>query len=191
MFESFTQTLYQIDINLFYWLFQGFYHPPIVEMIMPYFNIIGTVYFLAPIFIILLFFGNDKTKKVSLLCLVALVLCYLSSEILKWGVARPRPYEFLPNITPAYFPGGYAFPSGHATNIFAVSTILGIKLGYMVIFLVLAILVAVSRIYQGVHYPSDIIFGALLGIIIALIVLRLEDNFWLFFLKLKKELVHR
>lgn len=185
------ELLYQWDVNIFYWLFMGFYHPPLVDQIMPFFNIIGTGYFLAPVFIVLLVFGNDNTKKASLLCLLALLICYVSSEILKFEVARLRPYDALPNITPYYYPEGYSFPSGHATNVFAVSTILGVKLGYIVLFFVLALLIAISRVYQGVHYPSDIIFGALLGVLIALIVLRWEDNIWLFFLKLKKELVHR
>lgn len=68
--------------------------------------------------------------------------------------------------------GQYSFYSSHASNHFAIATWMSIflskKIKYSAVFLFLwAVLIAYSRIYLGVHYPLDVIFGALMGFIIA------------------------
>jgi undecaprenyl-diphosphatase len=66
---------------------------------------------------------------------------------------------------------GFSFPSGHATTSFCLATVIAMrypKLRYPIF--ILAIIVALSRPYVGVHYPSDILIGAVLGIFIGYIV---------------------
>ena len=72
-------------------------------------------------------------------------------------------------------PATYSFPSGHATVSFACATILTFAIPRLVVPLyALAALVAFSRVYVGVHYPSDVVVGAVLGILIAIALRTLE-----------------
>jgi undecaprenyl-diphosphatase len=66
--------------------------------------------------------------------------------------------------------GMYGFVSSHAANVFGLATITSLvfrKYTYSVFIFIWAFIVSYSRIYVGRHYPSDVLFGALLGIIIA------------------------
>lgn len=84
--------------------------------------------------------------------------------ILKPLIARPRPMESMGVWRVISEPGSFSFPSGHATTAFAMATVLAAyepRFGWM--FVGIAILIAWSRVYLGVHYPSDVIAGALLG----------------------------
>ena len=81
-------------------------------------------------------------------------------------------------------PTDFSFPSGHASSSFAAAlTIYFYFKGMGIFFLVVAILIAISRIYHFVHYPSDVIIGAILGIIIAIVTKNNYDKFILDFLQ--------
>ena len=84
------------------------------------------------------------------------------------GVARHRPFETQlgpPSST-------HSFPSGHAATSFACATVLSFYVPrYRVACFGLAALVALSRVYNGMHYPTDVLAGALLGVLIALLLL--------------------
>ncbi len=74
--------------------------------------------------------------------------------------------------------GMYGFVSSHASNTFAIAVFIGMILKsfyprIMLLLLIWASIVSYSRIYAGVHYPADILFGALLGVFLALLVLKL------------------
>ncbi len=98
--------------------------------------------------------------------IIALGLTNLFVLALKLGVARPRPPVLAPLLTDYTFP---SFPSGHAASAFCSSVFLifAWRRWYLTVTLgVYASLIALSRVYIGVHYPSDIIAGALLGAVI-------------------------
>jgi membrane-associated phospholipid phosphatase len=66
-------------------------------------------------------------------------------------------------------PATYSFPSGHATVSFACATVLALAVPRLrVPLIVLAVLISFSRVYVGVHYPGDVLAGAVLGIGIAI-----------------------
>lgn len=115
----------------------------------------------------LLLLVPKKTRRIGCMGLLALVLSLLfNNMLLKHLIARSRPYDcirgLIPLITP---PTDYSFPSGHTAASFAVGVLLFRKLPkrYGIPALVLAALIGFSRLYLGVHYPSDVLAGALLG----------------------------
>lgn len=96
---------------------------------------------------------------------VAIVLNFAVKAIFR----RPRPVlEGLPPLGGA--PSGLSFPSAHATSSFAVATAMARVEPLGALAFLLAFALALSRPYLGMHYPSDIVAGAVLGMILGLIV---------------------
>ncbi len=90
---------------------------------------------------------------------------FFGSQFIKKLVQRPRPFDTIPETIQRCPAGGFSFISNHAMNIFTFCTFLALvfpKARWPL--LVLAFLVAYSRVYCGVHYPLDVICGAMLGI---------------------------
>jgi undecaprenyl-diphosphatase len=105
---------------------------------------------------------------------VAIVLAELVSGLLKAGLGRDRPPVAHPDPEPlVHVPATFSFPSGHATVSFACATVLALAVPRLAwpLFTVAA-LVAFSRVYVGVHYPGDVLAGAILGVAIGLVVSR-------------------
>jgi len=107
--------------------------------------------------------------------LVLLVVVIVVTEALKYAIDRPRPCDVLPGVkllAPADCAAEVdpAFPSGHASRIFAVAALLSLafKWSVRVGSFAVAILTGMSRIYLGVHWPSDVLGGAVLGVALAL-----------------------
>ncbi len=119
--------------------------------------------------------GKKKGKITSVLIITALFLARLSVLVLKRITHRPRPFLVYENahlIGTAFFS---SFPSGHTTLATAVCIILCFKYKrFSLIFIILALLVGISRLYVGQHYPTDILAGFVLGSIVAYVVLYLE-----------------
>lgn len=83
---------------------------------------------------------------------------------LKPLIARVRPNEIMGAIIVGSGSDGFSFPSGHATIAFAMAVVLSRKEPkWKWMFYTLAVLISLSRIYLGVHYPLDVVFGVLLG----------------------------
>ena len=121
--------------------------------------------------------GGRKGQITSVILIIAVSLAdYSSAQVLKPFFARLRPsHEMLEGIRVLMGKGGkYGFVSSHAANIYSAAVVLG----YFYpknkkIFFTIAALVAFSRVYVGVHYPGDIIFGGLLGYGLAWTILSL------------------
>lgn len=147
-------------------------HNPILDVIMPLLSLLGNlgmIWFFAAALLLI----RKEYRKYSLMIVLAIATAYLVGELmLKPFVGRPRPCqvnEMVPMLVPV--PGSYSFPSGHSASSFAAAMVLlfdNKKFG--VAGLVLAVLIAFSRMYLYVHYPTDVAAGILLGILSAFLV---------------------
>ena len=110
---------------------------------------------------------NDvRTKKDALYMITSTATTYLLNLVIKKLVRRPRPFLADPNLVPVYRPGEYSFPSGHTSSVFSAMTSLSrVYPKWYVIApsFLWAAGVGYSRMYLGVHYPSDVTAGAVLG----------------------------
>lgn len=112
-----------------------------------------------------------KTRKIGLMSAVALLgSLIINNNIIKNIVKRPRPFVTFTDlqiIIPT--PSEYSFPSGHTASSFAAASVfyrhLPKQLGIPSV--VLAGLIGFSRLYVGVHYPTDVIAGVLMGILLS------------------------
>lgn len=110
-----------------------------------------------------------KTRKTGVMSLLALLVSLLiNNMILKNLVARVRPYETIAGLVPLIpRPWDYSFPSGHTGSSFASAWVFYRRLPkrFGIPALALAGLIGISRLYLGVHYPTDVLFGVVGGIV--------------------------
>jgi undecaprenyl-diphosphatase len=139
---------------------------------------------------VVIFFAEDFIFVVAVLAIIFLLihqtqsffkdgwLVFFSGGI-AWGFAQviknllqtPRPFALFSDVIPLVQESGYAFPSGHTAPLTAIAfaiLFLNKKVGYA--FILFALLVGMSRIIAGVHFPIDIIGGFVLGAIVAYLV---------------------
>lgn len=111
--------------------------------------------------------SNDKEmRQNSLYVASSTLLSYGFTTLIKQIVKRPRPFVQNISITPVYRPGGYSFPSGHSSSSFATAT--AVSMAYPKWYVIApaylwAGATGYSRMYLGVHYPTDVATGAVLG----------------------------
>lgn len=106
---------------------------------------------------------------------VADVIADVLAEVGKALVHRHRPF-----VTQLGAPSStHSFPSGHSATSFACATVLSwFAPRWRVPFFVLAALIALSRVYNGLHYPTDVVAGSALGVLVGLAVLRVSRHGW-------------
>jgi undecaprenyl-diphosphatase len=173
--------LYSLDLVIFYF----FNHTISTGFLDKFFSIITNVNNWYIAYIILLGISWTKGGTRGKLAVVGVIILIIVTDqtgyrLLKEFFARPRPCDVLSDVlTPLGCTGTYSFPSNHALNNFAAAIFfykLFPKLKW--ILFTAATLIAISRVYLGLHYPSDILGGAIIGLvfgyIFTLLVLYLE-----------------
>jgi len=158
--------LYSIDVTIFYF----FNHTLSVGFLDKFFSIITNVnnWYIAYIILlgILLTKGGRQGRiAAAAVVLMIVVTDQLQHKVIKEIFERIRPCNALAEVlTPLGCNGTFSFPSNHATNNFAVAVLFyriypNLKLPLFIT----ASLIAISRVYLGLHYPSDILGGAVIG----------------------------
>ena len=126
-----------------------------------------------------------RTRKLGVMCAASMVFgLIVTNLIIKNWAARIRPYEMVQGLNCIVpLAKDWSFPSGHTTNSLACAWVLFRKAPkkFGVPALILAILIAFSRLYVGIHYPTDVLGGTLIGLgsacLAMLLVPRLEKRF--------------
>lgn len=111
-----------------------------------------------------------KTRVTGVLTLTALLLTFLTGELgLKNIICRPRPCHTFPEVPLLIArPDSFSCPSGHSASSFTAAVMLFLRHKKQAwLALTLAALIAFSRVFLFVHYPTDILAGALLGTLFA------------------------
>jgi undecaprenyl-diphosphatase len=173
--------LANLDTRLFY-LLNSKLHAPFLDWLMPVVSDFS--YFRIPIALTLLalfIWGGNKGRWFVILGVIAVGLADFSShQFLKPLFARPRVCHQLETVRLLVHCGGkYGFPSNHACNFFGTAVFFLYfyrRLGWFI--LGLAFLIGWSRVYVGVHYPLDVLGGAVWGTGIAITSILLARKFF-------------
>lgn len=162
-----------LDWSILQWI-QSALNCPTLDFLMPKITALGNagaIWLLASIVLII----TKKYRKQGALLLIGLAASVLiGNMLLKNIVARPRPCWIDTSVQLLIAnPTDYSFPSGHTLSSAVSATILAKtdrRLGYAAI--PLAVLIAFSRLYLFVHFPSDVLAAAVLGVVIGELIFR-------------------
>lgn len=171
--------LMQLDAQLLILIHNAFHHGPL-HTFWRGISQLGDVGWFW-IFTAVLLALNPKTRSVGLAAIAALALStFISNVILKNAIMRPRPFEALPGLLPLVtHASGSSFPSGHTTAAFACAFVYWLLLPKFIGLpaMLLAVLIAFSRLYLGVHYPLDVLGGIITAYLGSTIVLKMLPRF--------------
>jgi undecaprenyl-diphosphatase len=159
------------DWTILHWI-QNIVACPVLDYLMPKITALGNggIIWIVTALVLL---WRKQYRKYGIILIVGLITGVLVGNVfLKNLIERPRPCWIDPSITLLITnPTDYSFPSGHTLASVISATILTLtnkKFGYIAI--PLAILITFSRLYLYVHFPSDVLGAALLGLLIGVLV---------------------
>ena len=173
--------LYQIDLAVFYFINHTLSNS-LFDKFFPFITEVDHWYITYAILFLIMIIKGGRVGRIAAVFLILLIIVsdQFSSSLIKNWVGRIRPCNELPDVNIlAGCTSSFSFPSAHAVNNFAAAVFLTfIFPKYKWAFLITAFLLAFSRPYVGVHYPSDVFGGALLGTLIGYIfaLLTLQIN---------------
>lgn len=179
------EALLQLDGGILLWIQENLRNE-ILTPIVTFITHLGDHGYLW-IALLLILLCIPKTRKAGWIGAATLLLTFIVNNLfIKNLVARTRPYMVVEGLTILIErPGEFSFPSGHTANSMAVGVILWMisqkcsklkdeKLYFPKaagwFFLILSVLISLSRLYVGVHYPTDVLGGAVIAILDAWIV---------------------
>lgn len=158
------------DIKMFHRIF-GWNGKSILDKSMLFITRSGDGYYYALVIMIALVFNWQLGMTMLIVAAVAFAFELPLYKVIKKSVKRSRPFEQIGDISFLIQPPDkFSFPSGHTAAAFLMATILSGMIPVLTIPLFIwATLVGISRIYLGVHYPTDVMMGMVLGTTCAII----------------------
>lgn len=179
-YHSLWQQIDALDKLLFLQLNRGWTNP-LFDVVLPY---LRTPVFWAPLYTLLISFmllnygRRGLWWSLALLCTLA-ITDMVGHRVFKEGFERLRPcsdpdfFRYV-RLLVKHCSGGFSFTSNHAANHFGIATFVSLTLyptfkRYIYLFYLWAFFVAYAQVYVGVHYPLDVLGGALLGIMAGLL----------------------
>jgi len=146
----------------------------ILENVMKFFTFLGDFCFVWILYVVIAYIRGDRKLAIAL-AIVMLVVNAVNNGFIKAIFRRNRPFEDHPDIKIKIDnPYGSSFPSGHSANGFACAiVIMHFYVDYGFIALIIAALIAISRMMLKVHYFSDVVFGSFVGILIGIALVAL------------------
>lgn len=159
--------VFSIDLWLTNYVYT--FRNPFVTSVMMCFTFLGSSLFLFFLSVTGTLYVFTKRKKDAVIYFVILYSGVILNLILKYTFQRPRPHHF-----PLIYEDSFSFPSGHAMNSFVFYTALSYfilretknvttAIFVSLVSLIIILCIGLSRIYLGVHYPSDVIAGYITG----------------------------
>ncbi|MEO6693594.1 MAG: phosphatase PAP2 family protein [Ignavibacteria bacterium] len=166
----------KIDEALFYFVNVSLANP-VTDRLMPFITERNNWFIFYVLIWLYLMFKGGRRGKITAILIVPLILLsdQFSNNIIKTFFQRIRPCHILPDINLLIgCSDAYSFPSIHAVNNFAAATLFSYFYPRMKYFLYAgAFIISVSRIFVGVHYPFDVIGGAVIGILFGFLMIYL------------------
>lgn len=166
------KSINKTDIKLFY-IFNKSIKCSFFDRTFPYITELGGPCFTMIFPVILLLFGRDNNniKAAGYKCMISLASSHIFIRIMKKIFGRERPFLKLSNVNALKLNlKDHSFPSGHTTATFSLNVTMALVFPQLALFFIaIAILVGISRIYIGVHYPTDVIGGIIVGTTFALL----------------------
>ena len=133
--------------------------------------------------LIFYFYGSKKGFRVFVFTVLAFLVAHFLTHFTKIGVGRIRPsnlVDIYDGLRVLHKSDSFSFFSGHASTSFAITTFLVLSLRSfhkgVYLFFIWPLVFSFSRIYVGVHYPSDILAGVIVGVLIALIFYQISKK---------------
>jgi undecaprenyl-diphosphatase len=176
------ELLNSIDIALFRFMNENLSNS-FFDFLMPFITDLNKQPFVLALVLALVIWmiirGNRRVRLAAILLILTVIISdQLSSSIIKFWLDRPRPCRALENVRLLVSCGsGFSFPSSHAVNNFAAAFVLSFffpRAKWW--FFGFAAAVAFSRVYVGVHFPSDVAGGFAIGMIVGAIVIFLSSE---------------
>lgn len=184
-----------MDLNteIFYFINNDL-NNPVFNAILPNFTHLGGLTFLAILFLILFvitrqnIFNTRKYYGLVKTIVLAIIIMFCITSVLKLVFHMPRPYMILENVKlpPTSFgvsktADPNSFPSGHSATTAAVVTVIVLKAKEyyekyqlaIIIMILFLVVIAFSRIYIGMHFPFDVLIGALIGILSGVLAVKI------------------
>lgn len=173
------QFLESIDIHILFFI-QNHFKNSFLDKFMPLVTKLGNGAILW-IIIACILICIKKYKRIGIMIFISIFLCGLAGNIiLKPLVKRIRPFDLL-HFTQLLIsaPKDFSFPSGHTMASFASATvIISQNEKWRICTFILAFLISFSRLYLFVHFPSDVITGAVIGCILGIISVKIYNKFY-------------